>query len=115
MCYVAFDPSKEEELVFSEGSRIGSPAQAQYTLPDGTLLNLGPERFRAPEILFQPDIVGEEYPGIHECLVNSIHRSDMDLRLNLYQNIVLSGGSTLFKGISALPMRISPPSAPTSH
>lgn len=28
----------------------------------------------------------------------SIQKSDMDLRKMLYQNIVLSGGSTLFKG-----------------
>lgn len=31
-------------------------------------------------------------------LMYSIQKSDMDLRKMLYQNIVLSGGSTLFKG-----------------
>lgn len=31
-------------------------------------------------------------------LIYSIQKSDMDLRKMLYQNIVLSGGSTLFKG-----------------
>lgn len=30
--------------------------------------------------------------------MHSIQKSDMDLRKMLYQNIVLSGGSTLFKG-----------------
>lgn len=30
-------------------------------------------------------------------LMYSIQKSDMDLRKMLYQNIVLSGGSTLFK------------------
>ena len=58
---------KEHVYAILKGCYTGSDcSQAQYTLPDGTLLNLGPERFRAPEILFQPDIVGEEYPGIHE-------------------------------------------------
>ena len=59
---------------------------------------LGPCRYRAPELLFRPDLVGDESEGIVEILANSIQKSDMDLRKTLYQNIVLSGGSTLFKG-----------------
>lgn len=49
-------------------------------------------------MLFRPDLLGEECEGIHEVLIYSIQKSDMDLRKMLYQNIVLSGGSTLFKG-----------------
>lgn len=48
--------------------------------------------------MFKPDLIGEECEGIHEVLMYSIQKSDMDLRKMLYQNIVLSGGSTLFKG-----------------
>jgi centractin len=48
-------------------------------------------------VLFKPDLIGEECEGIHEVLMYSIQKSDMDLRKLLYQNIVLSGGSTLFK------------------
>lgn len=59
---------------------------------------IGPARFRAPEVLFRPDLIGEECEGIHEVLIYAIQKSDLDLRKNLYQNIVLSGGSTLFKG-----------------
>lgn len=59
---------------------------------------LGPERFRAPEILFQPEVIGLEYPGIHQVVVDSINRADLDLRKNLFANIVLSGGSTLCNG-----------------
>ena len=61
-------------------------------------LQVGPERFRAPEILFDPEIIGLEYPGIHQMVVDAIHRADMDLRKSLFGNIVLSGGSTLCKG-----------------
>ncbi len=49
-------------------------------------------------MLFRPDLIGDESTGIHEILSDSILKSDMDLRKLLYQNIVLSGGSTLFKG-----------------
>lgn len=48
--------------------------------------------------MFRPDLIGEEFEGLHEVLVYSIQKSDMDLRRVFYQNIVLSGGSTLFKG-----------------
>lgn len=65
-------------------------------------LQIGPSRFRAPELLFRPDLIGEESEGIHEVLVFAIQKSDMDLRRTLFSNIVLSGGSTLFKGWSLL-------------
>jgi len=59
---------------------------------------IGQERFRAPEILFDPEIIGSEYPGVHSIVVDAINRADMDLRKALYGNIVLSGGATLTKG-----------------
>ncbi|KAJ8416159.1 hypothetical protein AAFF_G00381810 [Aldrovandia affinis] len=59
---------------------------------------VGTVRFCAPELLFRPDLIGEECEGIHEVLAFAIQKSDLDLRRTLYSNIVLSGGSTLFKG-----------------
>lgn len=35
---------------------------------------------------------------MHQIVVDSINRTDLDLRKALYANIVLSGGSTLTKG-----------------
>lgn len=95
-CYVAFDPAKEEELI--ENDSHVKPIQLIYKLPDGTSIELGPERFRAPEILFRPDLIGEEYPSVAQCLVNSINRVDLDMRRSLFSSIVLSGGSTMFPG-----------------
>ena len=62
------------------------------------VFQIGPARFRAPELLFRPDLIGDECEGIHEVLSYAIQKSDVDLRKTLYSNIVLSGGSTLFKG-----------------
>ena len=59
---------------------------------------IGSCKYRAPEVLFQPDLIGEECQGIHDVLVQSIQKCDMDLRRTLYYNVVLSGGSTLLKG-----------------
>jgi len=91
-CYVAINPAKEEQNEHDKSSQ-----QHQFRLPDGTLINLGAERFRAPEILFHPNQIGLEYPGIHEVLASSINRCDLDLRTALYAQIVLSGGSTMFQ------------------
>jgi len=46
-------------------------------------------------VLFHPDLIGEECEGLHEALVYSIQKSDLDVRKKLYQSIVLAGGSTL--------------------
>ncbi|KAG0142210.1 hypothetical protein CROQUDRAFT_662848 [Cronartium quercuum f. sp. fusiforme G11] len=69
-----------------------------FKLPDGSVVRLGPERFRATEILFNPELIGEEHMGIHQVVVDSINRTDLDLRKHLFHNIILSGGTTLCKG-----------------
>ncbi len=70
----------------------------EYKLPDGTIIKLDTERFKAPEILFKPHLLGLEYMGLHECITTSIESTDLDLRRTLYASIALSGGSTLFQG-----------------
>ena len=70
-----------------------------YELPDGNIVTLGNERFRCPEVLFQPNMIGKEGSGIHECTYQTIMKCDVDIRKDLYANIVLSGGTTMFPGI----------------
>ncbi|KAK0387450.1 hypothetical protein NLU13_5762 [Sarocladium strictum] len=96
LSYVAPDPRKEEK-VWAGGKNIAGK-MGEYVLPDGRILKIGSERFRAPEILFNPELIGLEYPGVHQIVVDAITRTDLDLRKSLYSNIVLSGGSTLTKG-----------------
>lgn len=72
----------------------------EYSLPDGQIVKVGKEAFRCPELLFQPSHRGLEYPGIHEVTYNSINKCDVDIRKDLYNNIVLSGGTTMFDGLS---------------
>ncbi|KAK4552597.1 centractin- actin- protein of the dynactin complex [Recurvomyces mirabilis] len=96
--YVALDPKKEEKEWQAASNRSGESKAVDYVLPDGQHLKVGAERFRAPEILFDPEIIGLEWPGLHQIVVDAINRTDMDLRKALYANIVLSGGSTMIKG-----------------
>jgi len=89
-CYISLYPNKEMKETAGRS--------AEYILPDGKPIKLGSERFCAPEILFSPEIIGLEYPGLPQVIMDSIAKTDLDLRASLYKNIVLSGGSTMFKG-----------------
>ena len=112
-CYVALSPAKEEKEAQAGGR------SEDFRLPDGNVIRvclslyplrrhtdrscapgkqLGAERHRAPELLFNPEIVGLEDAGVHQVVVDSINRADLDLRKSLFGNIVLSGGGTLVKG-----------------
>ena len=39
--------------------------------------------------------------GIHELVYKSVMKSDIDIRKDLLNNVVLSGGSTMFPGKNA--------------
>jgi actin-related protein len=94
LCYVALDFDAE-----LEDSRTGSSKDASYEMPDGSPITIGSERFRTPEILFRPSLIGKEFGGIHEQVHRAITESDVDVRKDLYRSIVLSGGTTLFAGL----------------
>lgn len=95
VCYVALDFDEELKKYESDpNSHLSS-----YELPDGRIIELGNEKFRAPECLFQPAHSGVEADGISQMVFNSIMKCDIDLRKELYNSIVLSGGSTMFEGI----------------
>ena len=64
------------------------------------VITIGSERFRCPEVLFTPSLVGMEAQGIDDTAFNSIMKCDVDIRKDLYGNVVLSGGTTMFPGIA---------------
>ncbi|OMJ68374.1 hypothetical protein SteCoe_6443 [Stentor coeruleus] len=92
-CYVATIYSNEDKFLDEPNKNPST-----YLLPDGRGINLGSERYRAAEILFSPDKVGLEFPGVQECLTISIQKADIDLRKTLYSSIFLAGGTTMMPG-----------------
>ncbi|XP_069468266.1 actin-related protein T2-like [Ambystoma mexicanum] len=116
LAYVAADPCKEIKKRFEELFK-------EFTLPDGKVIQIGNQLFRAPEILFSPPPNDGEIQGIHRMIFKSVMKCEDDLRRKLYGNMILSGGSTLFPGLderilkeiqqlapSGIPVRIIAPS-----
>merc|ERR1712039_700817 len=68
--------------------------------PDGNIIVIGNERFRCPEVLFQPNLKGLEMDGVADATFQTIMKCDVNIRKDLYANIVLSGGTTMYPGIS---------------
>lgn len=56
------------------------------------------KRFLSTEAIFNPRIIGRDEAGIAMIAYKAIEKCDADLKINLYNNVVLAGGSTLMPG-----------------
>eukprot|EP01048_Picozoa_sp_COSAG05_P000074 COSAG05_NODE_2_length_63105_cov_159.292956_17_plen_387_part_00 len=92
-CYVAKNVMREKDT--------RARTKTKYRLPDNNEIELGTEVFEAPEVLFNPEIIGLESASVPQTLVSSICKADLDIRKTLYASIVLSGGSTMFRGFGS--------------
>lgn len=108
LCFVAedFDAEVGKFQSSSDGER-------NFELPDGQVITITDERFRAPEALFKPTLIGLEADGIHQLVQQAILACDVDLRQELWGSVVLTGGSSLFPNIGARFQRELDPLAPS--
>ena len=89
-----FDENREKYIEKYEGvsSKTGKKFQCE----------VGYERFLAPEVWFSPELVSNEHTTPISVLIDrAIQLSPITNRMQLYNNIVLSGGSTTFKGLAS--------------
>ena len=90
-CYVALD--FQSELKYVE--------PFEYTLPDGKDIFIRDQRIRCCEALYNPSLAGIDYDeNIAEYCNKCIKSCDYKQRNDLYSNIILSGGNTMFKGFA---------------
>ena len=96
LCFVSLD-SAADKTKASESTELAK----QYELPDGQTIVVNSPRFMAPEALFDPGLIkeGDEALGMHTMTHQSITDCDIDVRTDLYSNIILSGGTTLYEGL----------------
>ena len=71
-----------------------------YDLPDGNTINLEEQRSLILERVFNPikDING--FNGYHQMVNDAISKADLEIKKELYSNIFLCGGNTLFSGFA---------------
>ncbi|XP_038603315.1 actin-85C-like [Tachyglossus aculeatus] len=92
MCFVEADPTRRR--------RRRAPTRLRnYLLPDGRPIQVGDQLWRAPEALFDPLGAGVEAPGVHRMAFHSVTHCSRSTHKEIWANVVLSGGSTLFRGL----------------
>ena len=75
---------------------LDSKKEEIYNLPDGSKVRIAQEKYQCPELLFQPQFFQREHYGLHEQTFKSIKRCDDGIEKDLFQNVILCGGSSLF-------------------
>ncbi|KAI8331625.1 actin family [Choanephora cucurbitarum] len=101
--------SQVSEIPFDPRLMAQRP-QKPFEFPDGYNNSFGAERYRVPEIMFNPSHLnisnldasaGKKHMiGASQLVFNSISACDMDLRPLLFNNVIVTGGNTLFPGFT---------------
>jgi actin-related protein 2 len=95
LCFVSADIELDRRIANETTTYV-----VPYELNDGRIVKVSGERFEAPEILFQPDLIGLECKGLSDLLFDTIMKADINLRRDLFASVVVSGGTTMFPGLS---------------
>ncbi|KAK8619898.1 hypothetical protein V6N13_066396 [Hibiscus sabdariffa] len=89
---------------YDESSYSNIP-MTPYELPDGQTIEIGADRFKIPDILFNPSLaqtipgvdnsaeISSSARGLPQMVIESISRCDVDIRKELFGSILLAGGT----------------------
>ncbi|XP_024441680.1 actin-related protein 4 isoform X2 [Populus trichocarpa] len=89
---------------YDESSYSNIP-MTPYELPDGQTIEIGADRFKIPDILFNPSLIqtipgmdnfveiASSARGLPQMAIESINKCDVDIRRELFSSILLAGGT----------------------
>lgn len=100
-CYICQDMVKEFGKFDKEPAKQFKSFAFTHPMTKKTYnFGVGYEQFLTPEIFFNPSIYSSDFSlSLPELLDATIQQAPIDTRRKLYGNIVLSGGSTMFKNM----------------
>ena len=89
---------------YNEGNLAVSPLES-YEFPSGHNGNFGLDRFKIPEVLFNPKIATnqaafENFSGIPKLIKSALDSCHIDIRPTLLSNVVVTGGSSSLDGFT---------------
>jgi len=70
-----------------------------FTLESGEVIYVREAQYQAPELLFQPELNGIDSIGLVEAVYEAVINSPEEFQEELWANIVLGGGNTLYPGL----------------
>ncbi|XP_047948731.1 actin-related protein 4-like [Salvia hispanica] len=103
--YNVYEPSISFIIFLWLDTSYSNIPMTPYELPDGQTIEIGADRFKIPDILFNPSLAltipGMENSiettssahGLPQMVIESISKCDVDIRRELYSSILLSGGT----------------------
>jgi len=102
LSYVCPDLAKEFQKYDAEADKwIKQYEGVESITKKPFVCDVGYERFLGPEIFFNPEIMSSDFlTPLPKVVDDTIQTCPIDTRRGLYKNIVLSGGSTMFKDFS---------------
>jgi len=84
------DYQKEVETFRKQSNKYST-----YVLPDQTKIKVGEEMIKCPEIIFNPSLANKQFPGVHQVVFDCLSKCENEVRKEMIQNVILSGGNTM--------------------
>ncbi|XP_072924758.1 uncharacterized protein [Hemitrygon akajei] len=94
-CYVALD--FEAELQNFKNNPDG--IKEEYVLPDGQNMIITNQKFSCAEVMFKPFLIGKDIQNLPALAHSVIERCNEEICNEMYTNIVLAGGNTMFRNM----------------
>jgi actin-like protein 6A len=103
---------RASEYAVDARAEMSSWPGVAYELPDGRTIDIGGDRFAVSELMFQPTFLdvssfmssdidaSYQFQGVTKMVQDSINVCDVDIRRELFGNIIPVGGTSMLQGFN---------------